>query len=385
MSLVLVGVTLLLWALTTLRAVRAVRRTPVLRPAQTRREPAHLAVFIPVRDEREDLPRLLASLHAQRDVRLDVVVFDDGSTDGTSAWLDEQARSDGALQVLHGEADPPAGWCGKTHALTRAVEAYGGDASLWLFVDADVELDPATLISLVTELEQQRVDLVSPLPTLTLETFWARVLGPNFAAVAFLDYPPPRVNDPADPTAFFNGQILLVRREVFVDSGGFAAVRDEVLEDVALARRIKARGGRLRVVNGQGLVRTRMYRTLREHVEGWSKNIFALLGSRRSRALFVALFVTLMSWLPLACLIAALIAWGAGEPARAALAGAGYLLPVTAQIALRGLGHAAPLYAPVAPLASLIVAGTLLRAAWSSSPRSWKGRHYPTKSPEHQA
>jgi hypothetical protein len=202
------------------------------------------------------------------------------------------------------------------------------------------------------------------------------VLGPNFASVATLGYPPARVNDPTDPTAFFNGQVFLVRRSVFVDAGGFAAVRGEVLEDVALARRLKAAGARLRVVNGQRLVRTRMYGTLLEHLRGWSKNIFALLGARRGRAFSVAGFVVIMAWLPLVCAAGALLAGLRGDGWQLGLGLAGYLLPASAQVLLRALGRAAPAYAPLAPLASLIVAGTLLRAALSTEPVVWKGRTY---------
>ncbi|MBN2357829.1 MAG: glycosyltransferase [Deltaproteobacteria bacterium] len=364
------------WVATFIRAQVAIRRTPRLTAAPPGRPPPHVVALVPVRDEADGLRPFLAALAAQRGVRLDALFYDDGSTDGSASLLDAAAAGDPSWRVVHGSGELPAGWCGKTHALTRGLEAYGGGAELLLFIDADVELAPDAVAALVAALEVNRADVVSPLPELACDGFWAGLLGPNFASVATLRFPPPRVNDAADQCAFLNGQAMLFRRAAYAASGGFAAVRGEVLEDVALAQRAKAQGLRLLVVDGQALVRTRMYGTLAEHVAGWSKNLFALLGSSRRRALGVAGFVLLMSWLPLASLLAGLAAAIAGDRWSAAAGAVGWLLPTSFQIALRARARAAPLFAPLAPLASAIVAATLVRVSFGRSPLTWKGRAY---------
>lgn len=86
------------------------------------------------------------------------------------------------------------------------------------------------------------------------------------------------VNDPAKPAAAANGQFLLIRRDVYQAVGGHASVAREVLEDVALARRVKAAGHRIWFASGKGIVRVRMYRTFGAMWEGWKKNLYPLMG-----------------------------------------------------------------------------------------------------------
>lgn len=367
---------MIFWIATFVRAQVAIRQTPRLATPAASRSPAHVVALVPVRDEMDGLGPFLEKLAAQKDVQLDALFYDDGSTDGSAALLDAAVVERPNWRVIHGSGELPAGWCGKTHALTRAVEAYQGSADWLLFVDADVELAPAACAALLATAEESGADVVSPLPGLVCSGFWSSLLGPNFGGLATLRFPPPRVNDPADPCAFLNGQLILFRREAFGRSGGFAAVRGEVLEDVALAQRAKAAGLKLRVVDGVALVRTRMYGTLGEHVAGWSKNLFALLGSSRRRTLGVAGFVLLMSWLPLCSLLAAIAAALAGDRIGAAIGALGYLLPTAFQITLRARARTAPLFALLAPLASLIVAATLVRVSFTRAPLSWKGRAY---------
>jgi len=367
---------MIFWIATFVRAQVAIQQTPRLTAPAAGRPPAHVVALVPVRDEIDGLGPFLQKLAAQDNIQLDALFYDDGSTDGSAAVLDAAVAAHASWQVVHGSGVLPPGWCGKTHALTRAIETYRGSAKWLLFVDADVELAPLACAALVATAEENGSDVASPLPELVCDGFWASLLGPNFGGLATLRFPPPRVNDPADPCAFLNGQMILFRRTAYQRSGGFEAVRGEVLEDVALAQRAKAAGLTLRVVNGVALVRTRMYGTLDEHVAGWSKNLFALLGSSRRRALGMAVFVLVMSWLPLASLITAIGAGLAGDRVAAAVGALGYLLPTSFQIALRAQANTAPLFAPLAPLASLIVAATLWRVSFTRAPLSWKGRAY---------
>ena len=98
-------------------------------------------------------------------------------------------------------------------------------------------------------------------------------------------YPPAQVADPSSRIAFANGQVILVRRALYDRIGGHRAVVHEVLEDVRLAELAKAAGGRLSVVDGRAIAATRMYDGWRELREGWTKNLFLLMGSRASRTI----------------------------------------------------------------------------------------------------
>src|SRR5579863_220078 len=101
------------------------------------------------------------------------------------------------------------------------------------------------------------------------------VLPVVFAELA-RQYPPSKVSDPKSPEAAANGQYILIRREVYDAVGGHAAIAGEILEDVALARRVKAAGRRIRFRYAADAVRTRMYRNFRQLREGWTKNLALL-------------------------------------------------------------------------------------------------------------
>jgi len=110
------------------------------------------------------------------------------------------------------------------------------------------------------------------------------------------------VNDPKSAAAAANGQYLLVRRAVYERIGGHEAVRAEILEDVALARRVKAAGGRLLFLPGAPWVQTRMYRTFSAMWEGWTKNLYLLYGRNVKLILGTIATTVLVDWMPIAFL-----------------------------------------------------------------------------------
>jgi hypothetical protein len=118
------------------------------------------------------------------------------------------------------------------------------------------------------------------------------------------------VNDPSLPDAAANGQFLMIRRDAYEKIGGHRAVADAVLEDVALARRIKQAGFRLHFASGKGIAQTRMYRTFGAMWQGWRKNLYLLLGGTRSGALKEILFV--FPWPAIFLIAAGIIMWGRG-------------------------------------------------------------------------
>ena len=180
------------------------------------------------------------------------------------------------------------------------------------------------------------------------------------------------VNDPRSPAAAANGQYLLIRRDAYEAVGGHAAVRGEVLEDIALARRAKDAGVRLHFAPDDGMVRVRMYANFRAMWEGWTKNLCPLVtlpGRRVTREL-----LSVLPWIPLLCLALA--------PASSIFAVLGVLL-----LAGRHAGYAAALrrnHFPPSSVVYYMVAVLLYCAALAVSDWhyargrvTWKGRVYP--------
>jgi hypothetical protein len=145
-----------------------------------------------------------------------------------------------------------------------------------LFTDADTFHYPGSLAASVHEADYRKVDLLSYSPEQETGSWWELAVMPLVFADLVRTYSSERINDPVDPTVAANGQYILVRREVYEALGGHGVLPLNILEDVELARLFKASGYRIWFRYGDGLVRTRMYRTFSAMWEGWSKGLAIL-------------------------------------------------------------------------------------------------------------
>ncbi|MDZ7781021.1 MAG: glycosyltransferase family 2 protein [Gemmatimonadota bacterium] len=239
-----------------------------------------VTVVVPARNEAHNIRACLASLTASRYPNFEVVVVDDRSEDGTG----EVARATAAgaahrLTVVEG-ATLPEGWLGKPWACHQGARAARGE--VLLFTDADTVHGPRLLERALTGLRQERADLLTLVGRQRMDTFWERLLQPHvFLGMLFRfpDFERTVAND-RWRDAIANGQFIMMPREAYARVGGHEVVRDEVVEDLALAQHVKRAGMRLRVRGAEDALETRMYRSLRELIDGWSKNL--VLGGQQS-------------------------------------------------------------------------------------------------------
>jgi len=209
-------------------------------------------------------------------------VVNDQSTDRTAAILAELAARISKLRLLETDA-LPSGWTGKNYALSIGAAAAKED---WLlFTDADTYHLPGSTRRALTDAADRDAVLVSYSPEQEMETFWEKALIPRIYWMLSGRYPFENVNNPVMPDAAANGQFLLIRREAHRDVGGQAAMAGEILEDVALARRVKRASHHLYFASGNGIVRTRMYHSFSAMWQGWSKNLYPLIGSSKAAVL----------------------------------------------------------------------------------------------------
>ena len=250
-------------------------RQRLLRPAAGGRGAAapRVSVLVPARNEEgRVLDECVRSILAQDYEDFEVVAVNDRSTDATGPILRSVAAEDPRLRVIEG-VEPPAGWLGKPHAM---LQAHGAARGEWLLAtDADMLFEPAALRTAVSRALDARLDALTLLPEVLCLSFWERVFMPTFGWFMLLARPLERVNDPRRRDSLGIGGFFLMRRATLERLGGYAAVRAEVAEDLSLADLLKSSGARLRVENGQQLVRTRMYPTLGAIWEAFSRNLFA--------------------------------------------------------------------------------------------------------------
>ncbi|HTP54561.1 MAG TPA: glycosyltransferase family 2 protein [Thermoplasmata archaeon] len=265
---------------------------PPERPARPR---GRVSVVIAARNEGAELPGTLDALLLQDYPELEVVVVDGGSTDGSRTEVDRRAP-----RVRWIDEPPlPPGWVGKNWACSVGAQATDGE---WLlFLDADVRLAPATVRTTVEWAEREGAELATIAPRLEMVGFWERTVLPFYVQMVLTTFRSPHTNRDRSKSAMANGQYWLVRRVDYRALGGHEAVRAQILEDVAIARRFRAAGKRLRLAWAPDLATTRMYTDRRELFEGLAKNVH---GTRFSAARQVGLLAFLVGlfWLPLGLL-----------------------------------------------------------------------------------
>lgn len=216
------------------------------------REPAvwpEVVAVVPARNEAAVVGEAIRSLLVQDyPGKFSIILVDDGSSDATAGCARASAAAlgkEGLLTVI-GSGALPKGWVGKVWAMEqgRLLEAKTAakGAGYFLFTDADIAHAPDNVSALVAKAETGALDLVSLMVRLKAETFWERLLLPAFVFFFQMLYPFSWVNDPIKPMAAAAGGCMLVRRAALDRLDGLGAIRNELIDDCALARAIKANG-----------------------------------------------------------------------------------------------------------------------------------------------
>ncbi len=264
-----------------------VLRRPV-RPVAATAE--RISVLLPVRDEAPRVADCVRSLLAQRGVPgLEILVLDDGSSDGTNAVVAQVAGADPRLRLLDGgQEGPPTGWLGKPWACHRL--GVVADGSVLIFVDADVVVAPDGIAASVDLLRRSGLALVSPYPRQVADGFLQRLVQP-LLQWSWLTLLPLRIAERSDRPSLSaaNGQLLVVDAASYRAAGGHAAVRSEVLEDMALLKGFKRVGLRGGVVDGTDVAECRMYDDAAALIEGYTKSLWSALGHPAAATAVLAL------------------------------------------------------------------------------------------------
>lgn len=329
-----------------------------------------LTVVIAARDEALVIEPALRSVLAQDYTKLEVVVVDDRSTDGTGAILDRMAAGEPRLRVVH-VAELPSGWLGKNHALQRGAEAARGD--LLLFTDADVVMDRSAVARSVRYLRERGLDHLTAAPRVHMPGWLLQSFGIAFGVFFAVAFRPWRARDPRSRSHVGIGAFNLLRTDRYRAMGGHHPIRMRVDDDMKLGKLAKANGLRQDFVVGAPLVSVEWYGSVGDLVRGLTKNLFAGVDFRLSAVLaatlgqliffvwpFAAVFVTggVIGWLNVAIVV--------------------FLLALYAGSAR--LQDESPFLAPLFPLAVLLFLFIFWRSTVLTLLRGgveWRGTHYP--------
>jgi len=320
-----------------------------------------VTVLVPMRNEADNVHECLTALAAQRGVsNLMVIIINDASTDQTLHFLHSAIAGDSRFSVI----DSPTlrqGWLGKVSALQHGYEAAHSEFIITL--DADVRLQPDAIAYAVNQLDDLSLDFLSPYPRQIALTFGEKLIQPilhwSWMSTVIL-----RLSEkfPRRSTAVANGQFFVVRKPALDAIGGFASVKNQILDDIELARSLIAAGCKGVVTEGSEIASTRMYASFNEIRQGYGKSLWKAFGG------------------PLGSIVAALFIFATGIlPVLLFLSGYSlgfilyiYIVLTRAMSAIRSRGN--PMYAFLHPLSSALLI-YLIAYSWAQRGSiQWKGR-----------
>jgi glycosyltransferase involved in cell wall biosynthesis len=211
-----------------------------------------------------------------------VFVLDDGSSDSTS-----QLISQFKVEKLTG-TPPPAGWLGKVWACHNL--AQSGSGKYLVFIDADVRLHPYAIASAITKMNKFGWDFISPYPRQISGSLLEKLIQP-LLQWSWLASVPLRITEkfPNRSMTIANGQFFIVKRTAYNTSGGHAAIPDEVLDDLELARLLISKGFKGGVADGSAVASCRMYKSNSQLIDGYTKSLWKAFGGRTGTAVAILL------------------------------------------------------------------------------------------------
>ena len=355
----------------------------IVEPVEPPSNAPMISVCIPARNEERNIRACAEAVLKQTYSNFEVIVLDDRSTDSTLEIL-HSIRND-KLKIISG-SELPSNWAGKPHALYQAANACD-ERSEWLcFIDADTFLAPEALASCYIKAIETNADLFTMMTFQITVTFWERAVLPLVMTALSVGFSPRKVNDPKRNDAIANGQFIFIKRSTYDAIGGHESVKDQIVEDKAISEKVKWSGYRLIVADGMKVARTRMYTSLAEMWEGWTKNIYLglreqvglmLLGAFGALVTVIAALVLPLwpllgllwflhsgGWMAIVIVLEALILWGV-------------LIYVRGMVAHNmNIPH---WYALTTPLGAAIFAAMMFTSTWkviSGQGVTWRGRKY---------
>jgi glycosyltransferase involved in cell wall biosynthesis len=260
--------------------------SPVLKTGRQKGDPL-VSILIPARNEEDHLDNILTDLQRQSYRNLEVLVFNDESTDRTKELAEGYAIADDRFRVID-SGGLPEGWLGKSHGCHQLAEQSRGD--YLLFLDADVRLEPGLIENGLAQMQNHHLKMLSVFPQQEMQTWGEKMAVPvmNFILLSLLPMILTRESSRSSLSAA-NGQFMLFETNTYHHLKPHEQARKEPAEDILIARLYKKNGYKIQCMTGNQTIRCRMYKNLTEAINGFTKNIAEFFGG--------SLFTAFLYWL----------------------------------------------------------------------------------------
>lgn len=254
-----------------------------------------VSVLIPARNEENNIGFLLDDLGKIDSNNLEIIVYDDQSTDNTSNIVHQYANSDKRIELIH-SGGLSRGWLGKNHACYHLAQKATGN--FYLFVDADVRLRGKIIEDAASFLKKHKLGLLSVFPVQIQKTFGEKMTVPimNYILLTLLPLIFVRVS-PFSSHSAANGQFMLFNAEIYNKIQPHKIFRFSPVEDIAISRYLKREKIKIACVTGEDRIKCRMYKNYREALNGFAKNIFMFFGNNPVLA-FIFWLIAALGFIP---------------------------------------------------------------------------------------
>jgi len=341
-----------------------------------------VSIILPARNEEAFLGKCLDSLLDQDYENYEIIVIDDSSEDSTGNIISEFAKKNS--KIIHVSAKPkPEGWMGKNWACMEGYRKASGE--LLLFTDADTRHSKNVISLAVAHLISLDLDALSAIPKMLTFDFWTNISLPMISTFLHTRFSALNVNNPSKKTAYFFGSFFIMKKKTYEEVGMHEGVKQEIIEDGALGKKVKDGGYKMRIVRGEHLIDAVW---ARDKVTLWNalKRLMIPLYLQSEKIAIGSFFATLFLlfvpfpifatsvFLPVETTSVKILCWTAAL--------ASFLIYVGAIIETKFMLGLRLIYAIFAPLGGLVVVlgffNGVLQAKKSSS-ISWRGRSYSMK------
>jgi chlorobactene glucosyltransferase len=251
-----------------------------------------VSIIVPARNEQDNIERCLTSLIKQNypTTKFEIIVVDDNSTDNTLKRIKKVQQKYPRLKIIELK-DKPDNWTGKTWASEKGYLKSRYD--ILLFVDADCYYKNNCLLSSISYMLEEEIDVITGFPFIELRDFWSKVSMPlwKFMSITF-GKSASNVNDPKSKVAYLMGCFFMIKKDVFEKVGTFRSVRNAIQEDEALGIRIKQSGYKLRLVQMNNLINALWSRDLSTLWHGIARTIDPMILKEKKNVIinFFAIF-----------------------------------------------------------------------------------------------